>query len=100
MMVVFQWGIYGVVVSKIVFAACASMLNSHALRQKVGYVQEQKRTFAIPLLASALMGIAALGTYSAFKFIVGAKIATVIALPVAVIVYGSGLVLLGGITEE
>ena len=76
------------------------MLDSYPIRQKVGYVQEQKRTFAIPLLASALMGIAALGTYSAFKFIVGAKIATVIALPVAVIVYGSGLVLLGGITEE
>ena len=99
MMVVFQWGIYGVVISKIVFAACASMLNSHALRQKVGYVQEQKRTFWIPLLASAIMGLAALGTYSLFRFIIGAKLATLAALPVAVIVYGVGLVLLKGITE-
>ena len=97
MMVVFQWGIYGVVISKIVFAACASMLNSHALRQKVGYVQE--RTFWIPLLASAIMGLAALGTYSLFRFIIGAKLATLAALPVAVIVYGVGLVLLKGITE-
>ena len=100
MMVVFQWGIYGVVVSKIVFAGCASMLNSHALRQKTGYVQEQKKTFWIPLLASAIMGIAALGTYALFKLMIGAKLATVVALPVAVIVYGCGLVLLGGITEE
>ena len=88
------------VVSKIVFAACASMLNSHALRQKIGYVQEQKRTFGIPLLASALMGLSALGTYSLLRLIIGAKAATLIALPVAVIVYGSGLVLLGGITED
>lgn len=100
MMVVFQWGIYGVVVSKIVFSACASMLNSHALRQKIGYVQEQKRTFVIPLLASAIMGIAALGTYSLFKLLIGAKIATLIAMPTAVIVYGVGLVFLGGITES
>ncbi len=46
------------------------------------------------------MGIAALGTYALFKLMIGAKLATVVALPVAVIVYGCGLVLLGGITEE
>ena len=61
---VFQWGIYGVVVSKIVFSATASMLNSHALRQKVGYIQEQKKTFLIPLLASAIMGIGFASTNS------------------------------------
>lgn len=100
MMVAFKWGIYGVVVSKIVFSATASMLNSHALRQKVGYVQEQKKTFMIPLLASAVMGVVSFGTYSLFRLLIGAKLATVIAMLVAVVVYGAGLVLLGGISED
>lgn len=100
MMVAFKWGIYGVVVSKIVFSATASMLNSHALRQKVGYIQEQKKTFIIPLLASAIMGVISYGTYSLFKLLTGAKPATLVAMLVAVVVYGAGLVLLGGISED
>lgn len=100
MMVMFKWGIYGVVVSKIVFSATASMLNSHALRQKVGYIQEQKKTFLIPLLASAIMGVLSLGTYHLFRMLIGSKPATLVAMLIAVAVYGAGLVLLGGISEE
>lgn len=100
MMVMFKWGIYGVVVSKIVFSATASMLNSHALRQKVGYIQEQKKTFLIPLLASAIMGALSLGTYHLFRMLIGSKPATLVAMLIAVAVYGAGLVLLGGVSEE
>ena len=100
MMVVFQWGIYGVVVSKIVFSATASMLNSHALRQKVGYIQEQKKTFLIPLLASAIMGALSLGAYSLFRLLIGQKPATLVAMLIAVAAYGAALVLLGGVSEE
>lgn len=100
MMVVFQWGIYGVVVSKIVFSATASMLNSHALRQKVGYIQEQKKTFLIPLLASAIMGALSLGAYSLFRLLIGQKPATLVAILIAVAAYGAALVLLGGVSEE
>lgn len=100
MMVMFQWGIYGVVVSKIVFSATASMLNSHALRQKVGYIQEQKKTFLIPLLASAIMGALSLGAYSLFRLLIGSKPATLVAMLIAVAAYGAALVLLGGISEE
>ena len=100
MMVVFQWGIYGVVVSKIVFSATASMLKSHALRQKVGYIQEQKKTFLIPLLASAIMGALSLGAYSLFRLLIGQKPATLVAILIAVAAYGAALVLLGGVSEE
>lgn len=100
MMVVFKWGIYAVVISKIIFAASASMLNSHALRQKVGYVQEQKKTFFIPLIASLIMGVIAFAVHFSLAIIIGDKIATIIAMLVAVAVYGCGLILLGGITES
>ena len=100
MMVVFQWGIYGVVVSKIVFSATASMLNSHALRQKVGYIQEQKKTFLIPLLASAIMGALSLGAYSLFRLLIGQKPATLVSILIAVAAYGAARELLGGVSEE
>ena len=100
MMVVFKWGIYAVVISKIIFAASASMLNSHALRQKVGYVQEQKKTFFIPLIASLIMGVIAFAVHFSLAMIIGDKIATIIAMLVAVAVYGCALILLGGITES
>lgn len=99
MMVVFKWGIYAVVLSKIVFSASACILNSHALRERIGYMQEVKRTFVIPAIASAIMGVITLGTQVLFELFIGARIATVIALCIAVAVYGVSLVLLGGVTE-
>lgn len=100
MMVVFKWGIYAVVFSKIIFAATASMLNSHALRQKIGYVQEQKKTFGIPLVAAVTMGVAAWGIHYIIAALISDKLGTVIALVAAVAVYACMLVLLGGITES
>lgn len=100
MMVVFRWGIYALVISKIVFAAVVCILNAHAMRERVGYVQEQKKTFIIPLIASAIMGIITFLIHLLFELFVGTRIATVIALVVAVSVYGVAIILLGGLTES
>lgn len=100
MMVVFRWGIYALVISKIVFAAVVCILNAHAMRERVGYVQEQKKTFIIPLIASAIMGIVTFLIHLLFELFVGTRIATVIALVVAVSVYGVAIILLGGLTES
>lgn len=100
MMVVFKWNIYAVVLSKIVFAGAICILNAHALRGRIGYVQEQKKTFVIPTIAAGVMGIVTLIVRLIFELFIGAKIATVVALFVAMITYGIMLVLLGGLTEE
>ena len=99
MMVVFQWGVYAVVISKIVFSGATCILNAHSLREEVGYVQEQKRTFLIPIAASVLMGISALLAHLLFDLFAGTQIATVVALIVATAVYGVALILFGGLTE-
>ena len=99
MMVVFKWGIYAVVVSKIVFSACTCILNSHSLRDEVGYVQEQKKTFVIPGISALIMGIVAKVVHLLFELFAGTQIATLIALPIAAIAYGTALILLGGVTE-
>ena len=100
MLVMFKWGIYAVVLSKIVFSLSTCILNAHALRERIGYVQEQKKTFVIPAIASIIMGIVTLVVHLLFELFVGTRIATVIALCVAVAVYGVALVLLGGVTEK
>lgn len=100
MLVIFEWNIYAVVISKIVFSGALCILNAHALRERIGYVQEQKRTFVIPTVAAIIMGIITLLVHLLFELFLGEKIATVLAIPIAVIVYGVSLVLLGGVTEE
>ena len=100
MMVVFKWNIYAVVLSKIVFSGASCILNAHSLRERIGYVQERKKTFVIPAIAATVMGVVAIVVHLLFELFAGARIATVVAVLVAVIVYGAVLVLLGGVTEE
>ena len=100
MMVVFKWNIYAVVLSKIVFSGASCILNAHSLRERIGYVQERKKTFVIPTIAATIMGVVAVVVHLLFELFAGARIATVVAVLVAVIVYGAVLVLLGGVTEE
>ena len=100
MMVIFKWNIYAVVLSKIVFSGAICILNAHSLRERVGYVQEKKRTFVIPVIASAIMAVVTIIIHLLFELFAGESIATIIALLVAVVTYGASLVLLGGVTEE
>lgn len=99
MLIVFKWNIYSIVLSKIIFAAAICILNAHDLREACGYVQERKQTFTIPAIASVIMGVAAMGIHAVFAFIIGDKLATIIAIIVAVAVYAVAMVLMGGITE-
>ena len=99
MMVVFKWGIYAVVLSKIVFSVTACIFNAHALREYAGFVQERKKTFIIPAIASVIMGVVALVVHLFFELFLGTHIATILALLAAVAVYGTAIILLGGLTE-
>ena len=54
-------GIYSVVYANILFALIVCILNNLAIRKYLRYRQEYKKTFLIPLLASAVMGAAAWG---------------------------------------
>ena len=100
MMVVFEWNIYAVVLSKIVFSGALCILNAHTLRGRISYIQEQKLTFMIPTAASAVMGVVTLVVHLLFELFVGEHVATIIAIPAAVFAYAAALVLFGGVTKE
>ena len=91
MLVVLKWNIY---------AGAICVLNAKALRDRIGYVQEKKKTFVIPALASLIMGVIAVLVHLIFELFAGPYIATIIALLAAVVTYGVAIVVLGGITEE
>ena len=100
MLVVFKWEIYSIPISKIIFAGSICILNAHDLRGACGYMQEQKQTFVIPTIASVIMGAVSLLVHLLCVLFIGEMAAAVIAIIVAVFVYGIALVVLGGITEE
>ena len=56
-------GVYVLMFGNCTYALQVCYLNQKALRQKIGYKQEIKRTYVIPLLASLVMGAIVLGIY-------------------------------------
>ena len=100
MLVVFKWGIYSIIVSKIVFSVCMCIMNSHDIREAIGYVQERQRTYVIPAIASAIMGVASFVLNLVLDIFMPGRLATLLVLIVAVAVYGVCLLKFGGLTED
>lgn len=100
MLVMFQWGIYALVVGNIIFSLSMCILNSFALKRAISYRQEIGRTFVIPFVSAGIMGISAYGVYYVTHFVIPDGIATLLALVIAVLVYGIALLRLGGLLPE
>lgn len=101
MALVFDFGIYSMVYANIVFALIMCILNHWAIRRTIGYRQEIKKTFLIPTIAAAVMGACTFGVYKLFYMAVKSNvISTMIAIVVAVAVYGILLIKLKCLTDE
>ena len=93
-------GIYGVLYANILFALFICILNARSIARFKRYRQEVKKTFLIPMVASAVMGAAAFGVYRASYSIFGNLISTGISVLVAVAVYFVLLILLKGVDAQ
>lgn len=100
MLVMFKWRIYAIIVSKIVFSLVMCIMNAHDIREATGYIQERQRTFIIPGIAAAIMGVVTFLLDLILDVFIGGRIATLLVLIVAVAVYGISLLKLGGLTED
>ena len=93
--------IYAVVIGNVIFALLMCMLNSMVIRRITKYSQEIKKTFVIPGIASVVMGIVSYVVYFGIYWLTkNNDISVIIALGMAVAVYGIVLLLLKGFTEE
>lgn len=96
-----NWGVYGLVVGNVTFALAVCMLNWIAIGRHLNYRQETKTTFFLPLAASAVMGAAAgAAYYGIYTLTRSNKLAVLVSVLLAVLVYGTLIILLKAVTEE
>ena len=93
-------GINAVIYANILFAAIVCVLNAMAIRKYMRYRQELVRTFAIPAIASVVMGIV-IGLLNLLLAKTAGNVVTVfVGICVGAVVYFAVLILLKGITEH
>lgn len=94
-------GLMGIVISSTFYAMVMYYLNQRSVHKVVGYVQEFRETFFLPLCASVLMGVAAKAIYELFYAISASNpLALFVAIGVAAGIYFIALLMLGGVSEQ
>ncbi|MDO4632984.1 MAG: polysaccharide biosynthesis protein [Eubacteriales bacterium] len=104
----FRLNIYAVVYANTAFALIVCILNFRAIRRRLRYRQEIRRTFLIPLISAALMGLAVFLVYQgidrllllALSDYIANFFATVVSILVGILVYTFFLVRLRGIRSK
>ncbi|MCQ2493798.1 MAG: polysaccharide biosynthesis protein [Lachnospiraceae bacterium] len=92
--------VYSIAIANTLYSFIMAILNQMATRRAIGYKQEIKRTFILPLLASFIMGAAAYGVYRlVYYFVDSRRIAVIPAIIVAIPVYFIALLLVKGVNE-
>ena len=101
MLMIFNMGIYSMVFASILFALFMCILNAIAIRNTLGYRQEMVKTFLLPAISAAFMGAAAYGVYRGVTLVIHSNVlGTLLAVLVAVAVYGVLLIKLHCIEED
>lgn len=100
MLVGCKWGIYSLIGGNIVFSFCMCILNSEALKRATHYKQEYRQTFWLPGKAALLMGVVTFAVNKLLILFLPKAFCTLIALGVAVIVYGVALLKLKALTPD
>ncbi len=95
----FELGIYAQLIAFILFGLMMCVLNAFGISRNIDYVQEVKRTFVIPSCASLIMGIVTFGLYTLLAGLIGFRVAVVIAIGVAVVLYAVLLLVMKGFTR-
>lgn len=96
----FDLGIYGVILSNIVFYMVMCVANNICLRNRLDYKQEIAKTFVSPGISAAVMGVAAFFVYRLLFGVTHSNIVSVIvAMAAGVLIYGVLLILTKGIDE-
>lgn len=100
-LLVFDLGVYALVIGTVTFALMVCILNWNAIAKQLNYKQEIQKTFIIPCVSAVIMGLFCILTYNiVYSLIPINSISTLFAIFVAVVVYFLVLLLLKGVTED
>lgn len=93
--------IYAVVLANIIFAFIICVLNAWEIKKVTGYRQEIYKSFLVPIISSAIMGIAAYLFYFLMcKLTKNITISFVFSFAIAVVVYAVVFLRMKGFTED
>lgn len=93
--------VYSIAIANTLYSLIMAVLNQFSTRRAIGYRQEIKRTFILPLIASVIMGGAAYGVYRLILLVYDSKrVAVIPAIIIAIPVYFVALLLVKGVNEE
>ncbi|MCI5493033.1 MAG: polysaccharide biosynthesis protein [Lachnospiraceae bacterium] len=97
----FRLNIYAVIYANAFFAFVMCVLNAISIKKYSGYRQEVIKTFLIPFLSSAVMGVVIFFVYKGIFYVFPHnKIVTLIDIGIGAVVYFVALLLMKGIDEE
>ena len=99
MLDVFNMGLYGVVISCVLFALIMCILNWLAIRKYLKYQQEIVRTFVIPTISSIIMGLVAWLSNFLISKALSSLISLAISIALSVCVYFVLLIKLKGVKD-
>jgi len=100
LMMFFRLNIYAVVFANVFFALLMCFLNQMALRKYSGYRQEWLKSFVIPFIASAIMGVFAFFIYRLLYMVSHINsLSTIISIVIAAMIYFVALLLFKGVDE-
>lgn len=91
--------IYAVMYANCIFALIVCIMNALSISRTIHYHQEIRKTFVIPAAASVIMAFAAYLVYQLFHLFCGVSVSTIIAILAGILVYGTALVSLKGMTR-
>ena len=98
---VFHLEAYALVIGNVSHALIVCILNWISMRRVIGYQQEIKKTFLLPLVASAFMGIAAyLSYYIVYFFTKSNTVSVLFALVFSVCIYFIALIRCKALSER
>lgn len=97
----FRLNIYAVIYANAFFAFVMCVLNAISIKKYSGYRQEVIKTFLIPFLSSAVMGVVIFFVYKGIFYVFPHnKIVTLLDIGIGAAVYFVALLLMKGIGEE
>lgn len=99
---IFKIHVYGVVIANIFFAFVMCVLNEKAMRRYIrGYRQEVVRSFIIPVINSAIMGVIVYFVHKGIVFVSGRNgIGVIVSIVLGALIYFIGMVYMGGVSEK
>lgn len=92
--------IYAVVYANILFSFLMCILNNLSIRKYLKYRQEWVKSFAIPGISAALMGVIIFFLYRGLSMLAGNVIAVTISVLIGAVVYFVLLIVLRGVNER